>query len=344
MLHTPLSTLVLGGGSWGTALAHLLAHAGHRVTLVVRHAEQATSCNAIHENSRYLPGLPLHPAVHAIASEGFLFEDAASRHALAEAELLVMVVPCQALRSTLERAVPFLSRHAVLVNAAKGIEIAGGHAVHEIVRQIAPDWLSRYSVLSGPSFAKEVMQSKPTAVVLGCKDGVLGARLREVFYTPWFRTYSSTDVIGVELGGALKNVIAIAAGVSDGLSFGLNARAALITRGLAEISRIGVAMGARQETFMGLSGIGDLTLTCSGQLSRNRQFGLRLGAGETTQEILASTHSVAEGVPTTQAICRIATERDVEMPIAQAMFSVLYAGRDPYKVVEALMARRLREE
>ena len=344
MLHTPLSTVVLGGGSWGTALAHLLAHAGHRVTLVVRHADQAESCNLKHENSQYLPGLPLHSAIQAVASEGFLFEDDTSRRVLAEAELFVMVVPCQALRQTLERAIPFLSRHAVIVNASKGIEIAGGHAVHEIVKQVAPGWLDRYSVLSGPSFAKEVMQCKPTAVVLGCKDEALGARLREVFYTPWFRTYSSTDVTGVELGGALKNVIAIAAGVSDGLAFGLNARAALITRGIAEISRIGVAMGARLETFMGLSGIGDLTLTCSGQLSRNRQFGLRLGAGETTQEILASTHSVAEGVPTTQAICRIATEKDVEMPIAQAMFSVLYAGRDPYKVVQSLMSRRLKAE
>jgi len=232
----------------------------------------------------------------------------------------------------------------VLVNTAKGIEVSELVTVERMVREELPGFVDCYAVLSGPSFALEVATCKPTAVVLGCRDERLGARLREVFATPWFRSYSSTDVPGVELGGAIKNVIAIAAGLSDGLGFGLNARAALVTRGLAETSRLGVALGARASTFMGLSGLGDLMLTCSGDLSRNRQVGLRLGAGESLEDIASSMCMVAEGVKTTQAVHRLAQRLGVDMPVTGTMYSVLYEGFAPREAVQALMGRQLKEE
>ena len=232
----------------------------------------------------------------------------------------------------------------VLVNTAKGIEVSELVTVERMVREELPGFVGRYAVLSGPSFALEVATCKPTAVVLGCRDERLGARLREVFATPWVRSYSSTDVPGVELGGAIKNVIAIAAGLSDGLGFGLNARAALVTRGLAETSRLGVALGARASTFMGLSGLGDLMLTCSGDLSRNRQVGLRLGAGESLEDIASSMCMVAEGVKTTQAVHRLAQRLGVDMPVTGTMYSVLYEGFAPREAVQALMGRQLKEE
>ena len=294
---------VLGGGSWGTALAHLLAHAGHDVTLLLRDAAQAAHINAHHENPRYLRGVPLHPGIRAVAGSMGGPEQAA---ALEGVGILVLSVPCQALRAALRGLAGAVPPDCVLVNTAKGIEVSELVTAESMVRDELPGHLSRYAVLSGPSFALEVASCKPTAVVLGCRDERLGARLREVFSAPWFRAYSSSDVPGVELGGAIKNVIAIAAGLSDGLGFGLNARAALVTRGLAETSRLGVALGARASTFMGLSGLGDLMLTCSGDLSRNRQVGLRLGAGETLNAIAASMNMVAEGVKTTQAVYRLA--------------------------------------
>lgn len=332
------SMAVLGGGSWGTALAHLLAHAGHRVTLLVRDAEQAAHINTKHENPRYLRGVALHPGIRAAA-------DGPEREAaLAGAEALVLSVPCQALRAALRGLAGIVPPDCVLINTAKGIEVSELVTVESMVRDEMPSHLRRYAVLSGPSFALEVAACKPTAVVLGCRDERLGARLREVFATPWFRAYSSTDVSGVELGGAIKNVIAIAAGLSDGLGFGLNARAALVTRGLAETSRLGVALGARAATFMGLSGLGDLMLTCSGDLSRNRQVGLRLGAGERLEQITATMHMVAEGVKTTEAVYRLARQLGVDMPVTDAMYKVLQRHFPPREAVQALMGRQLKEE
>ena len=335
------SIAVLGGGSWGTALAHLLAHAGHTVTLLVRNAEQAAHINARHENPRYLQGVPLHPGIRALAGDVGCPAQAA---VLASVSLLVLSVPCQAMRATLRRLAGVVPPDCVLVNTAKGIEVSELVTVEQMVHEELPAFIERYAVLSGPSFALEVATCKPTAVVLGCRDERLGASLRERFATPWFRAYSSTDVAGVELGGAVKNVIAIAAGLSDGLGFGLNARAALVTRGLAETSRLGVALGARSSTFMGLSGLGDLMLTCSGDLSRNRQVGLRLGAGERLEDIAASMHMVAEGVKTTQAVHRLALELGEDMPVTAAMHGVLYEGVPPREAVQALMSRQLREE
>lgn len=332
---------VLGGGSWGTALAHLLAHAGHDVTLLLRDAAQATHINAHHENPRYLRGVPLHPGIRAVAGSMGGPEHAA---ALEGVGILVLSVPCQALRAALRGLAGAVPSDCVLVNTAKGIEVSELVTAESMVRDELPGHLSRYAVLSGPSFALEVASCKPTAVVLGCRDERLGARLREVFSAPWFRAYSSSDVPGVELGGAIKNVIAIAAGLSDSLGFGLNARAALVTRGLAETSRLGVALGARASTFMGLSGLGDLMLTCSGDLSRNRQVGLRLGVGETLDAIAASMNMVAEGVKTTQAVYRLAQRLGVDMPVTTAMYGVLYGNVPPREAVQALMSRQLKEE
>ena len=318
------SIAVLGGGSWGTALAHLLAHAGHSVALLLRDAEQAAHINAHHENPRYLRGVPLHPGIRAVAGDTGGPEQA---EVLAGVSILVLSVPCQAMRGTLRRLAGVVPPDCVLVNTAKGIEVSELVTVERMVREELPGFVDRYAVLSGPSFALEVATCKPTAVVLGCRDERLGARLREVFATPWFRSYSSTDVPGVELGGAIKNVIAIAAGLSDGLGFGLNARAALVTRGLAETSRLGVALGARASTFMGLSGLG-----------------LRLGAGESLEDIASSMCMVAEGVKTTQAVHRLAQRLGVDMPVTGTMYSVLYEGFAPREAVQALMGRQLKEE
>ena len=332
---------VLGGGSWGTALAQLLACAGRDVALLLRDATLAARINETRENDRYLAGVKLHSGIRAVAwSPG----QAAGDSVLAATRLLVLSVPCQSLRGSLRTLAGLLPENCVLVNTAKGIEVAEGVTGEVMVRAELPGYVGRYAILSGPSFAREVAEMKPTAVVLGCRDEVLGAALREVFATPWFRSYSSTDVTGVELGGAIKNIIAIAAGLSDGLGFGLNARAALVTRGLAETGRFGRALGARPETFMGLSGLGDLMLTCSGDLSRNRQVGLRLGKGEGLAEIIASMRAVAEGVKTTDAVEALADAHGIDMPVTSTMHAVLHGRLPAREALQTLMGRPLREE
>lgn len=339
-MNTAMNITVYGGGSWGTALAHVLthslAHTASHVRLLLRDKNLAHSINTQHENSRYLPGLPLHPALEAVTD----------RDVLADSAVWVLAVPCQAQRATLLESCAFFQPQTVVINASKGIELSSLKPMSEVVREaLAPAAaFFSYAVLSGPSFAKETVEAKPTAVVLGCADESLGARLRELFANPWFRCYSSTDVRGVELGGAVKNVIAIAAGVSDGLGFGHNARAALVTRGLAEISRLGVMLGSRPSTFMGLSGLGDLMLTCAGDLSRNRQVGLRLGAGEALSEIIADMRTVAEGVKTTAAVAQLAQRHNVDMPITTAMAAVLSGTLTPSDAVHGLMSRALKEE
>ena len=330
----PLRVAVAGGGSWGTALAHVLAVRGHSVRLILRDAAVAEAVNTRHENPRYLPGRMLHARVTAST----LLQDLGGR------DVLVLAVPCQQVRYFLLEAQPFLADGAVLVNAAKGLEIGARLTVGQIVGQVLGHKAPRYAILSGPSFAAEVLDEKPTAVVLGCAAEDLGAHLREVFSTRWFRCYSSTDVMGVELGGALKNVMAIAAGICDGLDFGHNTRAALMTRGLAEMSRLGVACGARAMTFMGLSGLGDLTLTCTGDLSRNRQVGLRLGQGESLEHIVHSLGMVAEGVKTAQAVHALALESHVSAPITAAMHAILHEGKCVREAVTELMTRTLKEE
>ena len=332
-----MTVTVYGGGSWGTALAHALACGGHGTRLLVRDATVAEAVNERHENPRYLSGLRLHANVLAVTDPSVL----------AESDVWVLAVPCQSQRAALEDVRRLLRPSTVVVNASKGIELNSLKPMSEVAAEglgRPGHFERRYAVLAGPSFAREVVECKPTAVVLGCADETLGASLRDLFATTWFRSYSSTDVRGVELGGAVKNVIAIAAGLSDGLGFGLNARAALVTRGLAETSRLGVALGARASTFMGLSGLGDLMLTCSGDLSRNRQVGLRLGSGESLEDIASSMCMVAEGVKTTQAVHRLAQRLGVDMPVTGTMYSVLYEGFAPREAVQALMGRQLKEE
>ena len=332
-----MTVTVYGGGSWGTALAHALACGGHGTRLLVRDATVAEAVNERHENPRYLPGLRLHADVLAVTDPSVL----------AESDVWVLAVPCQSQRAALEDVRRLLRPSTVVVNASKGIELNSLKPMSEVAAEglgRPGHFERRYAVLSGPSFAREVVECKPTAVVLGCADETLGASLRDLFATTWFRSYSSTDVRGVELGGAVKNVIAIAAGVSDGLEFGHNARAALITRGLAEITRLGVALGARPSTFMGLSGLGDLMLTCAGDLSRNRQVGLGLGRGESLASVIKAMRTVAEVVKTSAAVDRLAQSLGEDMPITATMNAVLDGSLSPVEAVRGLMSRALKEE
>ncbi len=326
--------VVIGSGSWGTALAHLLAHSGRDVRILAIEEDVVDSINERHENLRYLAGARLHERVSASLDPAVL----------READLVVLAVPCQVLRGALRGYRDLLPRGVVIVNAAKGIELESLCTPRDIVRAEVPELAERYAALSGPSFAREVMENKPTAVVLGCANEALGAYMRAVFATPWFRAYSSTDVLGVELGGAVKNVMAIAAGLADGLGYGHNARAALITRGLVELGRLGVALGARAETLGGLSGLGDLVLTCTGDLSRNRRTGLRLGAGESLDHIVATLGSVAEGVKTTASLHTLAGRHGVDMPIVSAVHAILYEGQPPAEAVRVLFERELKTE
>lgn len=332
-LSTTTPVGVAGGGSWGTALAHLLAARGLPVTLWLRDADVARSVNEDHENPRYLPGFTLDARLTASTDPAVLDRD-----------WLVLAVPSQQLRSWLTAHKKHFRPGLVLVNAAKGLETGSLATCGAVAAEALAGLEPRYTALSGPSFAAEVLQGLPTAVVLAAHDEALGRTLRELFSGPTFRCYSSTDVIGVEMGGALKNVMAIAAGVCDGLGLGHNSRAALVTRGLAEMSRLGAACGARQSTFMGLSGLGDLTLTCTGDLSRNRQVGLRLGRGENLENITRSLGMVAEGVKTTAAVHALALRLSIDAPITAAMHCVLYEGQPPHEALRTLMSRDLREE
>ena len=328
---TPVT--VAGGGSWGTALAHLLAGHGLSVTLWLRDTATAEAINRRHENPRYLPGLPLHPALCASTDPAAL-----------DRPLLVLAIPCQQLRGWLKAHRTYFRPGIILVNAAKGLE-NGSHArCSTVVSQTLDGLEARYSVLSGPSFAAEVVQGLPTAVVLGTACEGLGRDLRGLFSDTAFRCYSSTDVIGVEMGGALKNVMAIAAGLCDGLHLGHNSRAALITRGLAEMSRLGVVCGAQQATFMGLSGLGDLTLTCTGDLSRNRRVGLGLAQGKSLDAITRELGMVAEGVKTAAAVHELAGQLGIDAPITAAIQRILHEGQDPHAALRQLMGRDLRQE
>ena len=326
---------VIGGGSWGTALGHLFAGQGHSVTMLLRSEEQANAITGQHENPRYLPGLALHPALAATTSP---------QAALHNAEICLLAVPCQHMRATLAPLASLVPQNAIPICTSKGIEVANACTMQHVVEAVWPTQAANYAILSGPSFAHEVTEGKPTAVVLGCKPKELRATLREALSSSLFRVYSSPDVTGVELGGALKNVMAIAAGVCDGLDLGHSARAALITRSLAEMSRLGVALGAQAPTFMGLSGMGDLVLTCTGDLSRNRQVGLRLGRGENMEDITASMRNVAEGVKTTVAACTLGAQLGVDLPVAQAVRRIVQEGASPRRVVGELMNRALRDE
>ena len=319
---------VLGGGAWGTALAQVAARGGEPVSLWAREDDVVTSVNSAHENTLFLPGIPLSPAIHATSD---LTE-------LADCDALLVVVPAQFLRSVLSQ-LPAGNRPLVL--CAKGIEAGTQKLVAEIARELHPD--APVAVLSGPTFAHEVAKGLPTAVTLACEDDALRDALAERLGGATFRTYASSDVTGAEIGGAVKNVLAIACGVVEGAGLGLNARAALIARGFAEMTRFGVARGGRPETLAGLSGLGDLVLTCSSTNSRNFSLGVGLGQGKAAAELLADRRTVAEGAATAPVLREAARAAGVEMPVTEAVCALL-EGTPVRTVVDALLARPPRGE
>jgi glycerol-3-phosphate dehydrogenase (NAD(P)+) len=332
----PQDVAVIGAGSYGTCLAILMATAGHRTTLWCRGADAAAELRAGRENTAYLPGYPLPPAVEVTAD---------LEHAVRGKAIVLGVTPSHAIRDVLGRAAPALDPDVVVVNASKGLEEGTLATIEEVYRQIFPARIAaRATYLSGPTFASEIAAGMPSAIVLAGRDGETCAFVQRAMSTERFRPYSSEDVVGVLVGGAIKNVVAIAAGVSDGLGFGSNARAALITRGLAEITRIGVTMGAEAATFAGLSGMGDLVLTCSGDTSRNRRVGLALGRGQTMAQILGEMRMVAEGVKTTKFAHELARKLGVQAPITSVMHAIIHEGAPAREAMQRLMTRALRSE
>ena len=330
-----MKTAVIGAGAWGTALANLLAGKGVDTLLWAREPALAEAVNTGHENPVYFPGVPLDPRLRAVN----VLEEACR-----DAEVFLIVVPAQYCRNVLQKLKPHLPRHPAMVCASKGIELTTLSPLSTVFAEALDGLKPRYAHLSGPSFASELSSGAPTAVALGCEDKSLAQDMQELFATDYFRVYTNPDFRGVELGGAVKNIIAIAAGVSDGLDFGHNTRAALITRGLSEMSRLGEAMGADKNTFTGLSGMGDLVLTCTGDLSRNRQVGLRIGRGESLVDIISGMKAVAEGVKTAEAVYKLARRIKVDVPITEQVHAILYLDKDPAEAVRDLMGRELKEE
>lgn len=326
---------VLGAGSWGTALANLLCGRGLAVRLWAFEPEVVASIARDRENSLFLAGVALHPALEAF---GTIAE------ALAGAELALFVTPSHVARQILGAARPHLPPGVPVVVASKGIETESLETMAGVFAAGLRGAVHPLAFLSGPSFAREVAAGLPTAVTVASDDAATARLAQETFSTETFRVYTTDDVVGVEIGGSLKNVIAIAAGIADGLGLGHNARSALITRGLAEITRLGVALGARAATFAGLAGLGDLVLTCTGDLSRNRSLGMALASGRTLDEIQAGTRTVAEGVRTTVAAVRLAERTGVEMPIATQVHRVLFDRVPPRAALQELMTRSLKDE
>jgi len=330
----PEEISVIGAGSWGTALTHLLASKGVMVRLWGHEEDVIRQIRDSRTNKTFLPGVRLPRCVAATTS---------LREALEDAQTVLAVVPTQCIRGTFRKASPWLRTGATIVSASKGIEHRSLLTASEIYTELFGGGI-RQAVLSGPSFAKEVAKGAPTAVTLATENDNEAARLQQLFNSPYFRVYTHRDMIGVELGGALKNVMAIAAGISDGLGLGHSARAALITRSLAEMIRLGVALGADARTFSGLSGLGDLVLTCTGELSRNRTVGFKLGSGMKLKDILESMKMVAEGVATSKSAYRLSEKAGVEMPIVAEVYKVLYRGKSPANAVRHLMSRSLKVE
>ena len=324
---------VVGAGAWGTALADLLTRNGHDVKLWAYEPDVVESVNVKHENVRFLGGHALSAGLQATGDIG---------RAVEGAELVTLATPSHVLRSILRSAAKSLSGSAPIVVASKGIEKGTLSLMTEVAEQEIPG--GTVVALSGPSFAKEVVTCQPTAVVVASeKEGAAEAAQR-AFSSPYFRTYTHTDVTGVELGGALKNVMAVATGIAEGLGLGFNARAALVTRGLAEMTRLGLALGAEQSTFAGLAGLGDLVLTCTGSLSRNRAVGFEVGKGRTLEDVLRDKETVAEGVVTAQSARELAAREGVEMPIVDTVNRVLFEGQSARSAIAALMSRELRAE
>jgi glycerol-3-phosphate dehydrogenase (NAD(P)+) len=330
-----VSVGVIGSGAWGTTLAIMLANKNITTTLWEHHPGRAIEMQERHENTTFLPGISFPPMLH-VTSE--------IAEAVQEKDMLLLVTPSQRMRENARLLAPYIGRDTLLVSATKGIEISSLKRMTEVICEELPQAHERIAALSGPNLSREVAEKKPTAAVVAAHSGEIAIHVRTILRTNHYRVYTANDVIGVELGGALKNIIAIGAGFSDGVGYGDNAKAAFITRGLAEIARLGTAAGAHPLTFAGLAGMGDLIATCASPLSRNHQLGRRLAAGEKLDDILASTHSVAEGVYTTKAALQLAARYDVEMPITKQLSLILFEGLDPHKAVPELMMRDPKHE
>ncbi len=325
---------VVGGGAWGTTLADLLARRGETVSLWAREPEVVDGINRDHVNALFLPGAALAPALQATGDLG---------EAVRGAEVVVSAAPSHAVREVMGRAAAALADRPLVVSVSKGLEPERFETMSCVLREVLGA-ATPVAVLSGPSFAEEVYARQPTAVVAAAQNHALAQRTQRVCAAPHFRVYSHTDVLGVELGGALKNVIAIAAGILEGLGLGFNPRAALITRGLAEMSRLGIALGADPITFAGLAGMGDLILTATGPLSRNRSLGVELGRGKRLEEALAGRLAVVEGVNTARSAVALGERHGVELPIAREVADILFRGKAPRQAVADLMERELKAE
>ena len=329
---------ILGGGSWGTALAIALTRGRqpHRLALWVHGVELAEAMRERRVNEVYLPGFELPRDVEITSDFG---------SALDGAEIVLGVMPSAHAREVYTTILPLLNSRMIFVSATKGLDSTSLERMTQVIAGVCHSrFAARVAALSGPSFAREVARGDPTAVVVASADAALAESIQEELSGPTFRLYTNADVAGVELGGAVKNVVAIAAGVCEGLGFGHNTGAALITRGLAEMTRLGCAHGGRRETLAGLAGMGDLVLTCTSGLSRNRSVGVALGRGERLEDILASTRMVAEGVATTAVTVELARRAGIEMPITEQMYAVLYQGKAPRDAIRELMERRLKQE
>jgi len=326
---------VLGAGAWGTTFGQVLCDAGNDVVLWCRRAEVADAVEASHENPERLAGIALPEALRATAD---------ATQALAGAELVVLAVPAQTLRANLSAWRDLLPRDALLVSLMKGVEHGTCERMSEVIAQVTGAGPERIGVVSGPNLAREIAVRQYSGTVVACADEVAADRLQKACHTAYFRPYTNPDVIGCELGGAVKNVIAIAVGIAFGMGLGDNTRAMLITRGLAEIARLGAALGADQHTFAGLAGMGDLIASCSSPLARNRSFGEKLGRGMALADVLASSSEVAEGVASCQPVLQLARAHGVEMPITEVMVAVMHEGMDIGRAVIMLASRSAKPE
>jgi glycerol-3-phosphate dehydrogenase (NAD(P)+) len=324
---------VIGAGSWGTALAILLAREGHLTQLWSRDAAQLDAMRSARRNARYLPDASFPESLQVAADLA---------QALNGARDALIAVPSHAFRATLERIRPYLAPHTRIAWATKGFEIESGLLPHQVVREVLG--ATPGAVLSGPTFAKEVGAGLPTAMTVASPDEHFARELAQSLSGPNFRAYTQTDIMGVEVGGAVKNVIAIGSGIADGMGYGANTRVALITRGLAEMMRLGVKLGAQRETFMGLAGLGDLVLTCTDDQSRNRRFGMALGRGESKALAQSAIHQVVEGVAAARAVHHVAQRLGVDMPICREIYGIMYENKPVGSAVQALMGREVRSE
>ncbi|RAL22644.1 NAD(P)H-dependent glycerol-3-phosphate dehydrogenase [Thermoflavimicrobium daqui] len=323
--------VVLGAGSWGTALATVLTDNGHQVTLWGRREDLISEINEKHTNEKYLPGIKLPEQLTATTSLS---------EALANKEIVLFVVPSHSFRSIVKQASAWIEPGALIIHAVKGFEKRTAKRMSEVLIEELPEhFQTKIAVLSGPSHAEEVVRKLPTTVVVASENQEVAEDLQGAFINDYFRVYTNSDMVGVEVGGALKNIIALAAGLSDGLNCGDNAKAALVTRGLAEVARLGTAMGAKPITYVGLAGVGDLVVTCTSKHSRNWRAGYMISQGKTLSEVLETMGMVVEGVETTRTVYQLAMRYQVEMPISEQLHAVLFADKSPAKAVEDLMRR-----